>query len=490
MISKIKSRTIIVLFTLAVLSAASVYFQNRSSAAGFNGSIYTTTFDGQSVNENTFSSKEDVYISGGPQNVNANGLPDGTYYFQVTDPSGATLLSTDPAVCRQVLVALGRVVAAEGPSCQHSTGVPNSSNGATPVKLAPFNDTPNSGSEYKVWLIRQVASTTIAADGMHINFTPNNSKTDNFKVLFVPCDNCSPTSLLAGRKFYDANANALFDEGEAPVEGVQILIIAGATTAVVTTDESGVWSTTVATGSEYFIGEFLPFTGPEGEPGSYWQQTAPVPDIEGFQGYRGTANGDQTGLDFGNVCFMTDAEGLPVASATPCPVSDQPPPDPTPTPTATPCPECSPTSVLSGKKFYDANANSVFDVGELPVEGVKIAVLLTTGEGTTTTFATTDASGDWSLTVDFGAQYLIGEYLPDADPVTEPGAYWEQTAPVPNGEGFRGYSGTVTADQSGLNFGDICYYPDQDGNPIASATPCTVRYPGFPTPTPTPTPEQ
>ena len=146
--SKIKSRPIIVLFTLAAMTAASVYvFRNKVSAAGLNGSIFTTTFDGHSVNENTHSSKDAVYLSGGPQNANANGLPDGTYYFQVTDPSGATLLSTDPAECRQLLVFGGRVVAAEGPSCQHSTGIPNSSNGSTPVKLAPFDDTPNSGSE-------------------------------------------------------------------------------------------------------------------------------------------------------------------------------------------------------------------------------------------------------------------------------------------------------------------------------------------------------
>jgi hypothetical protein len=490
MISKLRSRTIIVLFALAAMSAVSIFvFQDKSSAAGFNGAIYTTTFDGQSVNENTFSTKDAVYLSGGPQNQNTNGLPDGTYYFQVTDPSGATLLSTDLAVCRQLLVAFGKVVAAEGPACQHSTGIPNSANGTVPVKLAPFGDTPNSGSEYKVWLIRQGAGTTIAADGMHLNFSPANAKTDNFKVLFVPCTDCSPTSLLAGRKYYDANRNALFDDGEVLLEGVQMLIIAGDTTTIVTTDESGNWSTTIPTGSDYFVGEFLPFTGPEGEPGSYWEQTAPVPDIEGFQGYRGTANGDQAGLDFGNICFKQDAAGNPVASTTPCPVSDVPPPDPTPSPTPTPCPDCSTTSLLSGKKFYDGNVNGSFDVGELPVAGVKIAVILTTADGTTVTFATTDTSGDWSLTVPNGAQYIIGEYLPDTDPAIDPGAYWEQTAPAPNDEGFRGYSGTVSADQSGLNFGDICYQTDGDGNPVASATPCSVKYPNLsPTPTPTPTP--
>jgi len=472
------------------MSVASVYvFQTKSSAAGFNGAIYTTIFDGQSVNENTYSSKDAVYLSGGPQNTNANGLPDGTYYFQVTDPSGATLLSTDSAVCRQLVVFSGRVAAAEGPSCQHPTGIPNSSNSSTPVKLAPFNGTPNSGSQYKVWLIRQSAGTTVAADGMHINFSLNNAKTDNFKVLFVPCPNCSPTSLLAGRKFYDTNANSLFDQGEVPVQGVQILILAGPTTTVVTTNESGIWSTTVPTGVEYTVLEFLPFTGPDGEPGSYWQQTAPVADSEGFQGYVGTVNGDQTGLNFGNICFDLDAQGNPVASATPCPVSDLPPPNPTPTPTPTPCPDCPTTAVMTGKKFYDANRNALFDVGEVPVGGVQIAVVVTTDAGTTLTFATTDESGNWSLPLPVGAQYIISEYLPDTDPVDEPGGFWEQTAPLPNDEGFRGYSGTVSGDQSGFNFGNICFHTDSDGNPFAQSTPCSVRYPPpLPTPTPTPTP--
>lgn len=97
MVSKIKSRTIIVLFTLAAMSAASVYvFQNKASAAGLKGSIFTTTFDGQTVNENSYSSKDAVYISGGPQNTNSNGLPDGTYYFQVTDDPGGYWEQTAP----------------------------------------------------------------------------------------------------------------------------------------------------------------------------------------------------------------------------------------------------------------------------------------------------------------------------------------------------------------------------------------------------------
>src|SRR5690242_17346193 len=90
-----------------------------------NGAIQTTTSTGTTVNGNIYAAKTDVYLTGGPQNEHANGLsPDGLYYFQVTDPSGATLLSTDDISCRQVQVTGGKIVGAAGP-CQHPPGTFN-----------------------------------------------------------------------------------------------------------------------------------------------------------------------------------------------------------------------------------------------------------------------------------------------------------------------------------------------------------------------------
>ncbi len=489
--SKIKSIKIIILFTLAVMSVASAFvFLNKASASGFSGKIFTTTFSGQE--ENRFSSKDAVYLSGGPVHEGADGLPDGSYYFQVTGPSGNDLLSTDLAVCRQLTVFAGRIVGVEGPACQHSTGIPDLENGSTPVKLMPFNDTPNPGDNYKAWLIRKTSKTVVKADGKNIDFKNSDAMQEVFKVNSEPCTNCGPTSLLAGRKFYDANANGLSDPGELPVAGVQILIIAGADVTSVTTNASGIWSTTVPTGSEYLVFEILPFTGPGGEPGSYWQQTAPAAGAEGLRSYQGTATGDKFNLNFGNICFNPDAQGNPKAAASPCPVSDVPPPPPPPTPTPTPCPDCDTTSVLSGKKYYDGNRNALFDAGELPVKGVQILVNLTDGEGVTTqTYVLTDESGNWSLTVPIGAQYLISEDSIFTDPATEPGVFWEQTGPAPNEEGFRGYIGTVgSEDRGGLNFGNVCFHFGSGGNPTQHSTPCSVWYPPTPTPTPSPTPDQ
>ena len=92
----------------AILAVASAF-------ANVGGALYTTTVSGATVNGNIYVNKADVYVSGGPQNKNDPGLvPDGFYYYQVTDPSGSVLLSTDPITCRVVYVKSGRVEGVPG----------------------------------------------------------------------------------------------------------------------------------------------------------------------------------------------------------------------------------------------------------------------------------------------------------------------------------------------------------------------------------------
>src|SRR3972149_5877029 len=71
--------------------------------------------DGAILNENAhYPDKREVYLDGGPgpnAPKDAAGLPDGDYAFQVTDPSGAVLLSEDAAKCRVVRVDNGTMVA-------------------------------------------------------------------------------------------------------------------------------------------------------------------------------------------------------------------------------------------------------------------------------------------------------------------------------------------------------------------------------------------
>ena len=94
------------LFLLSVFAIGVIGASQVMAQGGFFGAIYDTDQTSVPVNENIHDSKTDVYLNGGPQNNNANGLPVGVYYFQVTNPSGSVLLSTDPAVCRQVEVKL------------------------------------------------------------------------------------------------------------------------------------------------------------------------------------------------------------------------------------------------------------------------------------------------------------------------------------------------------------------------------------------------
>jgi hypothetical protein len=152
-----------------------------------SGAIFTTDKSGTPVNLNIYDSKEDVYLNGGP-GINAPddaaGLPAGTYSFQVTDPSGKVLLSTDPVSCRQFTVDASGViqdVSASG-TCAHATGDDEGEGTGISVQLFPYNDTPNNGGVYKVWVTPTELLAAENAPGSSFGFVPRYSKTDNFKV--------------------------------------------------------------------------------------------------------------------------------------------------------------------------------------------------------------------------------------------------------------------------------------------------------------------
>jgi hypothetical protein len=160
------------------------------------GAIFTTLSDGNQVNANLYSAKCDglgVYLDGGPgpnAPQGAAGLPDGDYFFQVTDPSGKTLLSTDPQSFRRFTVTAGIITARVAPQAagDHDTGL-DVDHGALTIELCPFLDTPNPGGEYKVWVtpVADFAGNPGVVDngynpGYFHGFIPAASKTDNFKV--------------------------------------------------------------------------------------------------------------------------------------------------------------------------------------------------------------------------------------------------------------------------------------------------------------------
>jgi hypothetical protein len=190
----------------SVLGLASA-FTAPAAWAHVAGAIYTTVSDGTEVNFNIYQAKEDVYLNGGPGkgagSPSPGLVPDGTYVFMVTDPSGKTLLSTDPAECRLVTVSGGVITDTTG-TCPHVEGA--TSGGYATVQLFPYLDTPNQGGEYKVWLTPLASyacddlSLVDCPNGTH-GFIHSESKTDNFKVKGIADE--------IDTRFYDVNGNIL-----------------------------------------------------------------------------------------------------------------------------------------------------------------------------------------------------------------------------------------------------------------------------------------
>ncbi|EPM42724.1 hypothetical protein M272_22985 [Vibrio natriegens NBRC 15636 = ATCC 14048 = DSM 759] len=187
---------------------------SMSAFARLDGAIFTTTPAGDIVNENVrYQSKEEVFLDGGPGPQaprTAAALPEGLYYFQVTDPSGKCLLSStlesadtnggtcyedvkikgknaknaeafyaEPLSCRLFYFdgedgvtfindsyTMTQEVKVRGKmetqsivvECRHQLGSeyleidPSAMPDGETIQLFPFANTPNSGGVYKAWV--------------------------------------------------------------------------------------------------------------------------------------------------------------------------------------------------------------------------------------------------------------------------------------------------------------------------------------------------
>jgi hypothetical protein len=308
-----------------------------TAGATVSGAIFTTTSGGLTVNGNIYSSLADVYLNGGPQNGSCSpasaGLTPGTYYFQVTDPSGSTLLSTDPASDR--IVTIGTDGLLDGYTGPHSvnTGkcVPPAGTDAYNISVALCwngttilcNNTTNPGGEYKAWLIATNAA-TVNADLISLTFSSSAAKTDNFKAPpFTPgcpggdgCPSPPPATVnLTGNKFYDTNANGVQNNGEVAIPN-WLIEMSPASNFDVSTQSAGSGATCDLTGTNGVFGfTVLPdvpltYTFSEAHPvvvngtiyvaDPVWHQTAPIPPGTGTE--TDSSAGTQTPVSFGNVC--------------------------------------------------------------------------------------------------------------------------------------------------------------------------------------------
>jgi len=165
-----------------------------------SGAIWTTTGQGEKVNANHYDQKcpADVpypdycespplvpFLNGGPSFASPRKwVPDDMYYFQVTDPSGKVLLSSDNIESRRFRVYTDGaglkhmeypVAGYPSPDSFHLTCNDFESGNIT-IALCPFDDTPNNGGVYKLWI------TPVEAYDEYGDFVGRYSKTDNFKV--------------------------------------------------------------------------------------------------------------------------------------------------------------------------------------------------------------------------------------------------------------------------------------------------------------------
>lgn len=171
------ARSVSLMLTLMLLLLASLLLPTSKASleiAPLTGAIWTTDRNGEWVNGNLYNNPRSVYLAGGPHKTGALGLADGWYCFQVTDPKGNTLLSTDDISKRTFEVRYGYIYSV--PPGGHLSS-PNKGRGVgIVVQLWPFQYSSKQGGEYKVWV------TSVDYYRRFGGFISSLSKTDNFKV--------------------------------------------------------------------------------------------------------------------------------------------------------------------------------------------------------------------------------------------------------------------------------------------------------------------
>jgi hypothetical protein len=247
-------------YTCVLAIAVLVLSAGIASAAPMSGAIFTTDAGCDGTNINIYDSKGDVYLDGGPAHPGAAGLPDGSYYVKVTEPDGTLLGYT--------LTASLTVTGGEFDDCYRLVDILVKASDASPG----YDDTGNSGGEYKVWA------------SMDPDFANSASKTDNFKVKSDPPQ---PGHLIV-QKFYDANADGLWTAGEPEISGWEVTI----------QDAPHVWIDSVAYTPVDYVDEGGSFTVKESDPDQQnWNATTPT-------SVDATINaGQTTTVVFGNLCL-------------------------------------------------------------------------------------------------------------------------------------------------------------------------------------------
>ncbi|MBI2782746.1 MAG: hypothetical protein HYX64_01490 [Gammaproteobacteria bacterium] len=305
---------------IAGLACAGLLAAGPVAADAITGAIYTSLAGGETVNGNNYDFKAEVYLNGGPNNeqCNSGALPPGDYYFQVTSPDGATLLSTDAIAARKFQVSGGVITTNLGTHLSEDNTGPC---GGIAIQLIPYADTPNSGGVYKVWVTRvsdfaafcTSADCLLPGDSASLDgFVPGHIKTDNFRVAEregppppPPCEEtntCPPIPEIGNLdvyKFYDANANGVWNSGEPPLQGWPMTVFPPPSGDTKWTDSSGLAQWLGLTVGSYGVLEGTSILGT-------WFQSAPVDASLAVVNPAAVeiVAGGTTTVSFGNYCMV------------------------------------------------------------------------------------------------------------------------------------------------------------------------------------------
>jgi len=352
-----------------------------AAATAAPGAIEIVDASGTPVAGNVFTSRGDVYFTGGPFDAacSIGALPDGTYDYQVTDASGETLLS---GPVRTFVASGGVIVSADGAA----TASALSSCGSLVVALSPFDRAPGGSGNYRLWVTPSADfQGSSCGEGCFFGFLPSFSTTETFAVR--EDSRCRTTHCLSGFVFSDTNQNGVRDANEPGLPGVVISATDShgiAATAVSGAD--GAWSICGLPETRYTVTESVP---------AGFQQTAPFAAVQISRYLASVVSSAGGGF---SVTFCNESFSNLTFGNFPLPGS------------------------ISGTKFNDANGNGLLDSGEPGVAGITINLFAgSTPSGTPQATATTGTGGAFSFPNLTAGTYTLTELLPAGYEQTTPG---------------------------------------------------------------------